>query len=207
MTVIRHPSQRVAVFVDVSNLYHSAKHLFSGRVNFEKLLDEAVHERQLVRAFAYVVTTGVDEEQPFWDALTKASFELRMKDLQVFAGGAKKGDWDIGIAMDIIRIAPSVDAVVLATGDGDFVPLVEYVQAHFGVQVEVMAFSGSMASSLKDAADDFTDLGDSKYLMRIPGKSRNSAESASKTTRRAPAREKSKPKARRTRRRATTADQ
>lgn len=179
MTAIRHPSQRVALFVDVANLYHSAKHLFSARVNFGKLLEEAVAGRQLVRSFAYVVTTGESDEQPFLDALTKASFEIRMKDLQVFAGGAKKGDWDIGIAMDIIRIAPSVDAVVLATGDGDFVPLVEYAQAHFGVQVEVMAFSGSMASSLQDAADDFTDIGSSPFLIRIPGKGRSSRKTPS----------------------------
>lgn len=177
MTAIRHSSQRVAVFVDVANLYHSAKHLFSGRVNFAKLLEEAVADRDLVRSFAYVVTTGDPDEQPFLDALTKAQFEIKAKDLQVFAGGAKKGDWDIGIAMDIIRLAPSVDAVVLATGDGDFVPLVQYVQAHYGVQVEVMAFSGSMADALKEAADDFTDIGESKFLISIPGKGRSSRNS------------------------------
>lgn len=167
MSVIRHPSQRVAVFVDVANLYHSAKHLFDSRVNFKALLEEATAKRQLVRSIAYAVRTGEEEERAFFEALTKAGFEVKMKDLQVFAGGAKKGDWDIGIAVDAIRLAPTLDAVVLATGDGDFIPFVEYLKTHFGLQVEIMAFGRSSALKLKEAADDFTDLGEPKYLIRI----------------------------------------
>lgn len=170
MAVIRHPSQRIAVLVDVANLYHSAKHLFGSRVNFKELLETAVAKRQLVRSIVYVVRTGESEEQAFFDALTKASFEVRMKDLQIFAGGTKKGDWDVGIAIDAIRLAPSLDAIILATGDGDFVPLVEYLQLHFGIQVEVLAFGRSASMKLKEAADDFIDLGDLKFLIRIPRK-------------------------------------
>lgn len=167
MPIVRHPSQRVAILVDVANLYHSAKHLFNARVNFKALLDAAVIKRQVVRSLAYVIRTGEAEEQAFFDALTKASFEVKMKDLQVFAGGTKKGDWDIGIAIDAIRLAPSLDAVILATGDGDFVPLVEYLKFNFGVQVEVMAFDRSASLKLKEAADDFIDLGDQKFLIRL----------------------------------------
>lgn len=170
VSVIRHSSQRVAVFVDVANLYHSAKHLFSSRVNFKELLDTAVAKRQLVRSIAYVVRTGETEEKAFFDALTKASFEVRMKDLQIFAGGTKKGDWDIGMAVDAIRLAPSLDAIILATGDGDFIPLVEYLKLHFGIQVEVLAFGRSSSLKLKEAADDFMDLGDPRFLIRIPRK-------------------------------------
>jgi len=168
VSAIRHPSQRVAILVDVANLYHSAKHLFSARVNFKALLEAASSGRQLVRSIAYVVRSGEPEEQPFFEALTKAAFEVRMKDLQTFAGGTKKGDWDIGMALDAIRLAPSLDALVLATGDGDFAPLVEYLKVHFGIQVEIMAFGRSAALKLKEAADDFTDLGDSKYLLHLP---------------------------------------
>lgn len=167
MPIIRHSSQRVAVFADVSNLYHSAKHLFGSRVNFRTLLTEAIQGRHVVRSIAYVVRAGEPEEQAFFDALTKASFEVRIKDLQVFAGGTKKGDWDVGIAVDAIRLAPSVDAIVLATGDGDFVPLVEYLKLHFGIQVEIMAFGRSASLKLKEAADDFVDLGDSKFHIHI----------------------------------------
>lgn len=176
MAIIRHPSQRVAVLVDVANLYHSAKHLFSSRVNFKSLLDTAVAKRQLIRSIAYVVRTGETEEQAFFDALTKASFEVKMKDLQVFAGGTKKGDWDIGMAVDAVRLAPSLDTLVLATGDGDFVPLVEYLKMHFGIQVEVMAFGRSTSLKLKEAADAFTDLGESKFLIHIKGRRTRSAE-------------------------------
>ncbi|OHA49547.1 MAG: hypothetical protein A2682_03525 [Candidatus Terrybacteria bacterium RIFCSPHIGHO2_01_FULL_58_15] len=167
MSVIRHPSQRVAVFVDVSNLYHSAKHLFVARVNFKALLESAVAGRHLVRSLAYVVRAGEAEEQAFFDALTKAEFEVKMKDLQIFAGGTKKGDWDIGIAVDAIRLAPNLDVIVLATGDGDFVPLVEYLKLHFGIQVELMAFGRSAALRLRETVDDVTDLGDPKFLIRI----------------------------------------
>lgn len=178
--IIRHPSQRVAVLADCANLYHSAKHLFNARVNFKDLLGEAVAKRHLVRSIAYVVRTGETEEQSFFDALTKASFEVKMKDLQVFAGGMKKGDWDIGIAIDAIRLAPSLDAIVFATGDGDFTPLVEYLKLHFGIQVEVMAFGRSASLKLREVADDFTDLGDPAYLIRIRrGKDRTTRPSRS----------------------------
>lgn len=167
MSIVRHSSQRVAVLVDVANLYHSAKHLFSARVNFKSLLEEAVAKRQLIRSIAYAVKSGETEEQNFFDALTKSSFEIKVKELQVFAGGTKKGDWDIGMTVDAIRFAPSVDAIVLATGDGDFVPLVEYLKMHFGVQVEIMAFGRSSSAKLKEEADDFTDLGSPKFLITI----------------------------------------
>lgn len=144
-------------------------------MNFKALLDEAVQGRQLIRSLAYVVTTGEEEEKPFLDALTKASFEVQAKELQIFAGGAKKGDWDIGIAMDAIRLAPTVDAVILATGDGDFIPLVNYLQTHFGVQVELLAFGGSVSGKLIDTVDDFTDIGKSEFLITIP-KRRQSAQ-------------------------------
>lgn len=168
MTVIKHPSQRVAVLVDVQNMYHSARHLFSARVNFKAVLEAAVAKRHLIRSIAYVVRSGEPEEQTFFDALTKASFEMRMKELQVFPGGMKKADWDVGLTVDAIRLAPSLDTLVLASGDGDFVPLVEYLKMNKGLQVEVMAFAKSASQRLKDVADDFTDLGTSTYLLQIP---------------------------------------
>ena len=168
MAVIKHPNQRVAVFVDVQNMYHSAKNLFDSRVNFKAILDTAVAGRHLIRSIAYVVKSGETEEQTFFDALTKASFEIRVKELQVFMGGAKKADWDVGMAVDAIRLAPSLDAAILVTGDGDFVPLVEYLKMNKGLQVEAMAFGRSSSGRLKEAVDDFIDLGESKFLLRIP---------------------------------------
>src|SRR4029077_2388145 len=142
MAVIIHPAQRVGVFIDTQNLYHSAKHLYKARVNFAKVLEEAVGGRTLVRAIAYVISTESGEEKNFFEALTKIGIETKVKDLQVFADGAKKADWDVGLAMDAVKMAPKLDTVVIASGDGDYVPLVEYLMNQ-GCQVEAISFGKS----------------------------------------------------------------
>ena len=164
---LKHAGQRVAVLIDVPNLYHSAKNLYGARVNFREILKSAVSQRNLIRAFAYVVRTKTGEEKPFFDALIKLGIETRVKDLQEFYGGLKKADWDVGIAVDAIRISPSVDAVVLISGDGDFVPLVEYLKNQ-GKRVEIIAFTRSASSHLREVADEFVDLESSpeKFLLK-----------------------------------------
>lgn len=157
MAIIKHTDQRVAVFIDTQNLYHSAKNIYKSKVNFGEVVQNAVGDRKLVRAVAYVVTTESGEEQAFFDALAKVGIEAKTKDLQIFFGGAKKADWDVGLAIDAIKMAPKLDAVILATGDGDFVPLVEYVKAQ-GCQVEVITFGRSASARLKEAADEFIDM-------------------------------------------------
>lgn len=207
MTIIKHKDQRVGVFIDIQNLYHSAKNLYGARVNFKELLKEAVANRKLIRAIAYVVKSeglipdshtkplpapaktasripvpgnemlktfageilsrGLSGEASFFEALERTGIELRVKDIQVYAGGFKKADWDVGMAVDAIRMAEFLDAVVLVTGDGDFIPLVEYLQSR-GRQVEVMAFGRSASSKLKETADAFVDLGEgTKFLLKI----------------------------------------
>ncbi len=165
MSIIKHKEQRVGVFIDTSNLYHSAKNLYKRKVNFGAVLKDAVAGRKLVRAIAYLITAEGGEEQGFFDALNKLGIETKIKDLQVFAGGAKKGDWDIGMAVDAMKMASRLDAVVLVTGDGDFVPLVEYMQTM--TQVEVISFGKSASMRLKEQADDFLDLSANprKYLI------------------------------------------
>ncbi len=167
MSVIKHPTQRVGVFIDTQNLYHSAKNLYQARVNFGAVLNESVSGRQLVRARAYVVTTETGEEKGFFEALEKLGIEIKTKDLQVFYGGAKKADWDVGLAVDAILAAPKLDAIVLATGDGDFVPLVQYLQNHSGVQVEVISFGKSTSTKLKEVCDSFTDMDENTDLFLI----------------------------------------
>lgn len=157
MAVIKHKEQRVAVFIDTQNLYHSAKNIYKSKVNFEAVLRAAVGERKLIRAMAYVVTTESGDEQAFFEALEKIGIEIKTKDLQVFFGGAKKADWDVGMAIDAATYASKCDAVVLATGDGDHIPTVEYVRSQ-GCQVEVIAFGRSSSSKLREAADDFIDM-------------------------------------------------
>ena len=167
MSIIKQKEQRVGVFIDTSNLYHSAKNLYKRKVNFGAVLKEAVAGRKLVRAIAYVITSEGGEEKNFFEALTKLGIETKTKDLQIFAGGTKKGDWDVGIAVDAMKMAPKLDAVILIAGDGDFVPLVEYLQSTSGVQVEVVSFGKSASMRLKEQADDFLDLSQNyrKYLI------------------------------------------
>ena len=176
MAIIKHPEQRVGVFIDTQNLYHSAKNIYHARVNFGNVLKDAVGDRRLVRARAYAVTTESGEETAFFEALEKVGIEMRLKDLQVFAGGAKKADWDVGLAVDAITASPKLDTVIIFSGDGDFVPLVHYLQNHGGCQVEVVSFGRSTSLKLKEATDDFLDLdGDPKrYLMNYrPVRGRN----------------------------------
>jgi uncharacterized LabA/DUF88 family protein len=145
--MIKHKEQRVGILVDVANMYHSAKNLFGKKVNFQEILEQAVAGRKLIRATAYAIRTESEEETPFLDALVQAGYEVKIKDLQIFAGGAKKADWDVGMAVDAIRLASSLDVVILITGDGDFVPLVEYLKWGLGKQVEVSAFSKNIIIS------------------------------------------------------------
>ena len=166
MTVIKHKEQRVGVFIDTQNLYHSARNLYQSRVNFGAVLKDAVAGRKLVRAVAYVITTEAGDEKNFFEALSKLGIETKTKDLQIFAGGAKKADWDVGLAVDAIKMSPRLDSVVIISGDGDFIPLVEYLRT-IGVQVEVVSFGKSTSGKLREAVDDFVDLSlnPRKYLL------------------------------------------
>ena len=157
MSVIKHREQRVGVFIDTQNMYHSARDLFGGRVNFGALVEQVVADRRLVRAVAYVIRTQGGEEKAFIDALTHSGIETHEKEIQVFFGGAKKADWDVGMAIDAVRIAPLLDVVIIVSGDGDFVPLVEYLK-YQGRQVEVAAFRNTASTKLVETADSFTDL-------------------------------------------------
>jgi uncharacterized LabA/DUF88 family protein len=165
--MIQRTDQRVAIFIDTANMYHSAKNIYHARLNFKNLLADAVGDRQLIRAIAYVITTKTGDEKPFLDALTTIGIEMKSKELQEFAGGSKKGDWDVGLTVDAIRIGMGVDVIVIVSGDGDYLSLVEYLQNQ-GKQVEVMAFNESASAKLIEKADGFVDLsGDvDRYLIR-----------------------------------------
>ncbi len=191
MSVIRHPDQRVAVIIDTQNLYHSAKNLYKSKVNFANVVAKAVQDRKLIRAMSYVVNTEGGDESAFFEALEKVGIEIKTKDLQIFYGGAKKADWDVGMVVDAIKLAHKVDAIVFATGDGDFIPGVEYIQS-MGCQVEAITFGRSASSALRAAVDDFIDLDEdpNEYLIgyrgggarKSPGKRTNKIDSSQKTT-------------------------
>lgn len=167
---MNYKDQRVGVLVDVSNMYYSAKNIHGTRVNFGKVLEEAMAERKLVRAIAYVIKADSPDEAKFFEALDKQGFEVKSKDLQVFAGGAKKGDWDVGLSVDAIKLADRLDILVLVAGDGDYLPVVRYLQEAKGCQVEVMAFQESTSLKLREQADKFVDLSGDKKKYLLPAR-------------------------------------
>jgi uncharacterized LabA/DUF88 family protein len=167
--MIKHPEQRIGVLVDISNIYHSAKNLYGKKANFKEILSTAVAGRKLIRATAYAIRTENEEETPFFEALVQQGFEVRMKDLQIFPDGSKKADWDVGLAIDAVKLSEKLDVIIIVSGDGDYLPLVSYLQHNKGCLVEVMAFRKTTSSRLIEEVDDFVDLGnDPKYLLRSP---------------------------------------
>lgn len=164
--MVHHKDQRVGVFIDVQNMYYSAKNLYGLKTNFAMILKAAIRGRKLTRAVCYVINADVKGEKDFHEALEKIGYEVRAKDLQIFFGGAKKGDWDIGIAMDVMRLAAKIDVVVLVSGDGDFQDLLEHVES-LGCRTEVIAFGRTASSKLKETAHEFLDMDryPSKFLI------------------------------------------
>lgn len=156
--IIRNPEQRIAILVDVQNLYYSAKNLYHSRVNFKNILGLILQGRKLTRAIAYAVDTPEETNKVFIEALHESGFEIKQKAITTFVDGSKKADWDVGIAMDAIRLGSKVDSIILVSGDGDYVPVVNYLQQAQGCLVEVMAFGRTTNKELRELADEFIDI-------------------------------------------------
>lgn len=156
-------SQRVAIFVDVQNMFYSAKHLWNAKLNFAKLIELAVNGRQLIRAISYVIENPDIDQTAFTDMLKTTGYEVKTKELRNRADGSAKGDWDMGIAIDAIAIAPKVDCIVLVSGDGDFIELVRHLKAQ-GVRVETLSFIGSTNEDLIAVSDYHVPM-DESFLL------------------------------------------
>ncbi|MFW6385634.1 MAG: NYN domain-containing protein [Candidatus Hadarchaeota archaeon] len=159
-------NQRAALFVDVQNMYYSAKNLYKGKVDYSALFKVAKDGRRLIRAIAYVVESHAPEEEEFFEVLEEIGFQVRRKELREFYDGKKKGDWDMGMAIDSIRLSEKIDVAVIVTGDGDFKSLVQFLKAE-GIQVEVISFGKSTSEELVKEADVFLNMDKKKdmYLM------------------------------------------
>ena len=153
--------------MDIQNMYYSARVLYSKKVNFKNVLTAATSERKLIRAIAYGIKTVEATEDKFFEALEKGGYEVKTKDLQIFHDGSKKGDWDVGIAIDAIKMAPKLDVIIIVSGDGDYTSLLEYLQNTYGCRVEVVAFAESASAKLIEQADDFTNLSENKRQFLI----------------------------------------
>lgn len=155
--------QRVAVFVDVQNMYYAARNLYNSKLEFAKLLRFLGRGRELCRALAYIVERPGMEQDKFIEVLRRNGYEVHKKVLIERADGSQKGDWDLGIALDAISLADRVDAAVLVTGDGDFTTLCTYLRNR-GVRVEVASFPESTAVELMKTCDHFHRL-DERILL------------------------------------------
>lgn len=148
----------------------TVQNLYNKKVNFKKVLEDAVAGRSLIRAIAYVIRADIDKEEAFFEALNEAGFDIKEKDLQIFVGGAKKGDWDVGLAMDAVRFSETADSIILVSGDGDYIPLVEYIRNAKGSLVELVAFKKTCSSDLQEVVDDFLNLEANPQRYLIPYK-------------------------------------
>ncbi|MFH1712413.1 MAG: NYN domain-containing protein [Patescibacteria group bacterium] len=162
-------NRRVGVFIDVQNMYYSARNLFNQKVNFENIVNEAVGDQQLIRATAYTISTKTGEETPFFEALRNSGIEVMSKELLEYESGIKKGDWDVGITIDIIRMLEMLDVVVLVSGDGDYVPLADFIRSR-GRVVHIVSFRESTSTMLVEASDIYTNLSEDKRTYLIPDK-------------------------------------
>jgi uncharacterized LabA/DUF88 family protein len=179
-------TERVAVFVDGANLYHAIKSYFRGVLDYGVLLGAAVAGRKLLRATFYIVEKHEPEEggsggasgaRSFVYNLNRFGYKVRSKPLvaheTVTPDGEKsvthKGDWDMGIVVDMVRLADHADAYVLVSGDGDYVEAVEYLQSEKGLRVEIVSATQCTSQALLDVCDRHTDLADIPELFRRQG--------------------------------------
>ncbi len=149
---------RVGVFVDVQNMFYAAKKINGARLDYESMLDTIVSGRRLIKALAYIVESSEIDQSGFISVLEKKGYQVRRKELKSFFDGTAKGDWDMGIAIDIIEMAAFLDVVALVSGDGDFVSLVRLVKK-IGPKVELYAFGHNLSSELRETSDQFIELG------------------------------------------------
>lgn len=156
-------NERVGIFVDIQNLYYGAKENFSSKIDFKTLRDNVLRGRQLVSANAYLIDSSSNNNKSFISCLMQLGYTLRIKELKVRGNGSAKGNSDIEMAMDAINQKDKIDTAALVTGDGDFVPLVEFLKSK-GIRVEVYSFSvnkNSTAFDLKQIADEFYEIDES----------------------------------------------
>ena len=150
---------RVGVFVDVQNMFYAAKDRYGRRVDYIKLLDLIVGPRYLMGAYAYIVQIPEIDQTPFLSLLEHNGYTIKSKDLRLRGDGSAKGDWDVGIAVDVVSMLGSLDVVILASGDGDFCPLAELIKQQ-DKRVEVVAFEHNTSMDLQQIADQFFPIGD-----------------------------------------------
>ena len=156
-------SMRVVVLVDVQNVFYAARDQFNGKLDFQKLIDNSVGKRSLIRAIAYCVTCPGTDPKAFHNSLKMHGFDVKEKFLKMLPEGGSKGNWDVGMTIDGMLLGQSCDVIILVSGDGDFVDLVNYLKM-IGKRVEAVVFHGATATELLNAVDQYTWV-DSSWII------------------------------------------
>lgn len=156
--------EKVNIFVDVQNIYYTTKQIYKSHFNYNAFWKRVTSNREVVKAIAYGIDRGDEKQKQFQNILRGIGFELKLKPFIQRSDGSAKGDWDVGIAIDVMEYANDADVVVLASGDGDFDLLMSKIRNDFGVSAEVYGVADLTARSLINAASKFTPI-ESELLL------------------------------------------
>lgn len=156
--------ERVAIFVDVQNIYYTVKQDYQRHFNYQAFWNQATQNRKVVAAFAYAIDKNDSKQQSFQQILRSIGFVVKLKPYIQRSDGSAKGDWDVGITIDVIEYAPKVDTIILLSGDGDFDMLLDKVGSSYTISTEVYGVPLLTAPSLINAASRFIAI-DDKLLL------------------------------------------
>ncbi|WP_428036030.1 NYN domain-containing protein [Amphritea sp.] len=155
---------RIAVFVDVQNIYYTTRQAYGRQFNYRKLWQKISAEGEIIIANAYAIHRGDDSQLKFQNALKHIGFNVKLKPYIQRSDGSAKGDWDVGIAIDVMDTAPDVDTIILLSGDGDYDLLLERVKQKYGVKAQVYGVPALTANSLISSATEFFPIGEEMLL-------------------------------------------
>jgi len=156
--------QKAAIFVDVQNIYYTVKHSYQRHFNYHAFWQQATANRDVIAAFAYAIDKGDSKQQGFQQILRNIGFEVKLKPYIQRSDGSAKGDWDVGITLDVIEYAPTVDVIILLSGDGDFALLLDKVNHVYHVKTEVYGVPALTAPALIQSASRFIAIDDNLLI-------------------------------------------
>ncbi len=145
--------KKIAIFVDVQNIYYTTHQAYSRQFDYRKLMKRIRTEGEIVSATAYAIHRNDEKQLKFQNALKQMGFTIKLKPYIQRSDGSAKGDWDVGIAIDVLEAAKDVDTVVLLSGDGDFDLLLEKIKKDYAISTEVYGVPALTANSLIEAAN------------------------------------------------------
>ncbi|MFT2090662.1 NYN domain-containing protein [Paraglaciecola sp. 2405UD69-4] len=153
--------QRIAIFVDVQNIYYTTRQAYGRQFNYRRFWQHINHQGDITLANAYAIDKGDQQQQKFQSALKHIGFDVKLKPYIQRSDGSAKGDWDVGITIDLLEAAETVDTIILLSGDGDFDLLLKKVNEKYGCKTEVYGVAELTANSLVNACQIFHKIDDS----------------------------------------------